>query len=180
MENEKMSSGKVALNYGLILGVVLIVYSLILYLVDVPLESLQYANWVGYLFTIVAMVMGIKAYRDKYAGGFITYGKSFSMGFLIALYAAIIGAIYGFIYFSYINPGIIQEMMDLRVAEMWEQNPEMTDQQFEMAESWMKRFMSPIAMVVMGFIENVVISLIISLIVSIFMQKKDKSLEGVA
>ena len=178
MENEKMSAGKVAMNYGLILGLVLIVYSLILYLVDVPLESLQYANWAGYVFTIVAMVLGIKAYRDKYAGGLITYGKSFSTGFMIGLYAAIISAIYAFFYFSYINPGIIQEMMDLRVAEMWADNPEMTEEQFEMAESWMKRFMSPVMLVVWGLIANVIISLILSLIVSIFMQKKDKSLEG--
>ncbi len=180
MENEKMSAGKIALNYGLILGVVLIVYSLILYLLNVPLDSLQYANWVGYLFFIAAMIMGIKAYRDKYAGGLITYGKSFSTGFMIGLYASILAAIYGFIYFSYINPGIIQEMIDLRVEEMWVQNPEMTDQQFEMAESWMKRFMNPIAMAVMGLIANTIMALIFSLIVSIFMQKKDKSLEGVA
>ena len=180
MENEKMSAGRVALNYGLILGVVFIVYSLILYLVDVPIESLQYFNWVSYVFLIIAMVLGITNYRDKYAGGLITYGKSFSTGFLIGLYASIIGAIYSFIYFSYINPGIVQEMMDARIIEMMEQNPNMNDEQLEMAQAWMERFMSPVMMAVMGLIVNVIASLIISLVVSIFTQRKDKSLEGAA
>jgi hypothetical protein len=180
MENEKMSAGRVALNYGLILGVVLIIYSLILYLVDVPLEYLQYFNWGSYVFIIIFMVLGIKTYRDKYAGGFITYGKSFSTGFLIGLYAAIIAAIYGFIYFSFINPGIIQEMMDARTLEIMEQNPTMNDEQLEMAQAWMERFMSPVMMTVMGLIVNVIISLIISLIVSIFTQKKDTTPESAA
>jgi ethanolamine transporter EutH len=180
MENEKMSAGRVALNYGLILGVVLIIYSLILYLLDVPLDALQYFNWVSYIFIIVAMVLGIRTYRDKYAGGFITYGKSFSTGFLIGLYASIIAAIYGFIYFSYINPGIVQEMMDARTIEMLEQNPNMNDEQVEIAQAWMERFMSPVMMSIMGLIVNVIVSLVISLIVSIFTQKKDASLEGTA
>jgi hypothetical protein len=180
MENEKMSAGRVALNYGLMLGVVLIIYSLILYLVNVPLESLQYFNWGSYVFIIIFMVLGIKTYRDKYADGLITYGKSFSTGFLIGLYAAIIAAIYGFIYFSFINPGIIQEMMDARTIEMMEQNPNMNDEQLEMAQAWMERFMSPVMMSIMGLIVNVIITLIISLVVSIFTQRKDTSLEGAA
>jgi hypothetical protein len=180
MENEKVSAGKVALNYGLFLGVVLIIYSLLLYLLDVPLESLQYFNWGSYVFIILFMVLGIKTYRDKHADGLITYGKSFSTGFLIGLYAAIIAAIYGFIYFSFINPGIIEEMMDARTLELMEQNPDMNDEQIEMAQAWMERFMSPVMMSVMGLIVNVIVSLIISLVVSIFMQKKDNSLESPA
>ena len=126
------------------------------------------------------MVFGIKTYRDKYAGGFITYGKSFSTGFLIGLYASILAAIYAFIYFSYINPGMIEEMIDIRMVEIMEQNPNMGEQEYEMSESWIRRFMSPVALPILGLISNVIVSLILSLIVSIFMQKRDKTNDGVA
>ncbi len=180
MENQKMSSGKIALNYGLVFGIILIVYSLVLYLLNINFESLKYWGYGNYVIILIGMVLGIKAYRNKYLDGFISFGKSFSTGFLIALFAAILVAIYSFFYYKFIDPGILVHIIESAEEGILESSPDISDQQLDMAMGWTKKMTSPVMLAIGGLIITVIISLIISLIVSIFMMKKDKSVEGVA
>ncbi len=178
MENQQLSSGKYALNYGLIFGVLIIVYSLILFIVDVDFESMRNFGYVNYVIILIGMVLGMKAFRNKASS--MTYGKGFGLGFLIGLYAFILVAIYSYIYFVAINPGIVEEIMQMTEQKMLEQNPNMSDSEIETALEMTQKFTSPLWMTIWGFVTNIVVSLILALIVAIFFVKKENPMEQAA
>ena len=176
MENKTVSSFKTALNYGLITAVLLIVFGLILFLMDVDFESLRTIGYFSYIIIIVLMILGILA-QKKAQGGFITYGKAFTVGFLIILISAIISSIYQYFYFTSIDPGMAEEIMDFSMANseqrILEMNPDASQAEIDQAMSYAESMSTPVWMVIWGFVSNVVIGTILSLILPIFMMKKN-------
>jgi len=169
MEEKKPSSAANALNYGLITGAVLIVYSLILYIANLYLnKSLGY---VGYVFLLGGMVWGTLEYRKKAVNGFLTYGQAFSSCFLIGLFAGILGSIYMFIFAQFINPGFVNEIIDQARVSM--QGKNMTDDQIETALEYTRKFTSPVMMMIWGLVGYTLISLVLGLIAAIFLKKVD-------
>ena len=58
------------------------------------------------LILIVALYFLVKSYRDNYMHGQITYGQSVGAGVVIFLYYAIIIAIFTYILYTVIDPGL--------------------------------------------------------------------------
>jgi len=89
---KKVSVARNAVNYGVLLGIVLIIADLLFYMLNISKESnLRYLNFV---LIIAGLTVGILNYRNQINGGFISYGKSLGSGVLIGLFASIIVAIY--------------------------------------------------------------------------------------
>jgi hypothetical protein len=168
--NGKPSNVKVAINNGLLLGVALVLFSLLMYVVGIPLDSK--IQWTSYAIMIAGLVLGIKQWRDKYNGGFLAYGQAFSHGFLMTLFAGILTTIWVFLFFGVIAPGEIEKMMEAAEEKMYESQPNMSDEQIEMALKYSRMFMSPVWMAVWGFIGNVVVGAVLSAIIAIFMKKE--------
>ncbi|NCC74022.1 MAG: DUF4199 domain-containing protein [Sphingobacteriia bacterium] len=169
MEGTK-SNAQVALINGLLLGVALVLFSLLMYVIGIAHDSkLQY---ISYLIIIIGLVLSIKQWRDKYNNGFLTYGQAFSNGFFTILFASIITAIWMIIFFGLIAPGEVENMLRAAEDKMYETQPNMTEEQVEMALKWSKMFMTPVMMGIWGFIGNLIIGTILSALVSIFMKKE--------
>jgi hypothetical protein len=175
MEEQPKSSSKNSLTYGLITGVVMIVYSLILYLLNLHLN--KYLGYVSFLFLVAGMVYGTLQYK-KTLGGFIAYGKAFSSGFMIGLYAGIVAAIYGFLFYQFIAPNVIQELLSMSRENIMASSPQLTDDQLEQAMNMTSKFMTPPIMAVFSLIYFAIASLVISLIAAIFLKKEDNSVQA--
>lgn len=169
MEEKKTSVAGNALNYGLITGAVVIVYNLLLYITNLYMN--QSLGLVSYLFLAGGMVWGTLEYRKKLDGGFIAYGQAFSSCFLIGLFAGILATIYMFFYAQYINPGIINEILEKTKAQMAEKN--LTEDQIESALVWTRRFTTPLMMTISGLVAYSFISMVLGLIAAIFLKKTD-------
>jgi hypothetical protein len=176
MEEKQRSVIANGLNYGLITGGVLIVYSLIMFISDLYLNKA--VSWIGYIFLIGGMVWGTLEYRKKYSNGFLTYGKAFSSCFWIGLIGGIISTIYFFIFIKFIHPGFINEIMDQARANIVTSNPNMSEEQVEQAISMSAKFMSPVMMTIWGFAGYAAISAVLGLIIAIFLKKEDTSLNS--
>jgi hypothetical protein len=174
-QENKMPLGKFTLIYGSITGIILIMVSLIFYIIDVDPSS--FLNYINIALLIAAMSYSIVQFRKTQEGGFISYGRSLGCGFLTGMFASILLALYTFILFKYIDPGMIDKILAGAEDKMLEQNPNMTDEQLEMAMKYSSAFMSPIAMLILTIIGMSFWSLIISLIISIFTRKVDKSIQ---
>ncbi len=168
-----VSSGKNALTYGLILGGITVVYSLILWVFGLSLNKpLGYVNIV---FTIGVMFYGTKVYRDKYLDGYMSFGQAFSSNFLIALYAAIIGAVYTFLLFKLIDPGLINTIKETAIEAAMQKNPNISQEQMEQGMSKVGFFMSPAFFGITSLFMGAILAAILGLIVSFF-HKKEKPL----
>ncbi len=169
----KISLGKFTMIYGGITGVILIMISLIFYVIDVdPSSFLSYLN---ILLLIGAMAYAGIQYRNTVKGGFMSYGRGLGVGFLVGLFASVVLAIYTFVFFKYIDPGMIAKIMATAEEKMLAKNPDMTDEQIEMAMKYSSMFMTPIAMMIWTVLGMAFWSLIFSLIVAAFTKKTDKS-----
>lgn len=169
MENQK-SVIKPSLTYGLYLGIALILFSLIMYLLDVDRESKL--MWLSYLIMAGGLFWAMISFRDQINGGFVTYGKAFATGFWTTLFAAILGTIFTYIYVTMIDPGMIEEILLNAEDQILESNPNMSDEQLEQALSMTEKFTSPIMITIWGFIANIIFGTILSLIIAIFVKRE--------
>ena len=173
MEEKPKSSTSNALIYGLITGVVMTVYSLILYLFNLHLN--KYLGYISFLILIAGMAYGTIQFRNKVMNGFISYGKAYSSGFMIALFAGILGAIYSFIFYKFIAPDVVREILDMARQNIMARGPEMTDEQIEQAMNMTSKFMTPPLMSIFFLLYCLIIGAIGGLITSAFIKKEDKS-----
>ena len=161
-----------ALFYAVIVGFAMIVYSVILYAFD--LSTNKALSWISYILLIAGMYIGSTKYKTSFAnGGFLSYGKAFQSNFLIGLFASIIFALWTYIFFKFIDNGIINQLLEKTQESMLEGNPNMSEEQMEMAMKYTKIFMRPEAMAIMTLLITTFFSTILSLIVAIFVKKEE-------
>ena len=164
------------LMYGSITGAAMIIYSLIMFLLDLYLN--RSVSWISYLVLAGGMFWGTLDFRKKNSNGFLTYGKAFASCFWIGLFAGILSALYLFIFARFIHPGFVQELMDQIRSNMLTKNPNMSDEQVEQAMNMTSKFMSPVMMSIWGLVMNALSAVVIGLILAIFLKKEDKTLNA--
>ena len=168
MENQKVSPWKGNLNWGLILGFILIIYTAILYFMDQI--GNQKLGWVSFAIMIAVTFFGIKAYRDTFLGGFMTYGQALGSGVLINFYASIVGGLFTILLYSVIDPDLTQKLLVMSQDKMLEKG--VSEAQMEQALSVTKIFMKPVVMAGMAVFSSVFFGLLVSLILGIFLKKE--------
>ncbi|MCF8229020.1 MAG: DUF4199 domain-containing protein [Bacteroidales bacterium] len=162
---------KTSLNFGLITGVIIIIFQLILYLTDSLIkEESSWLNFLVYLILIGGIIWGSKSYRDLHNNGFISYGKAFTTGFLVAFFASVLTAVFTFLLYS-MDESLVQEML-LRAEEtLYEQN--LSEGDIENALKVQKIFVSPPIMALMSLLWMTIISVVLALITSIFIKREE-------
>lgn len=169
MEENQKSSFKVALNYALITAAILIILDLVFYVLDVPSQSnIRIVTWLVY---IGGIIWGQKIYRDVHSGGFATYGKTFSVGFTVGFFAALVVAIYTYIFIKFVDQIAITQAMDAAEQKMI-QAGNATDEQIEQGLKIAAKFTTPFMISIMALIFSTIGVTVISLITSIFIKKE--------
>ena len=175
MEEKQPTAISNGLMYGLITGVILIFFGLILFLTDLYLNKA--VSWISYLFLAGGMAYGTLEFRKKQPNGYISYGKSFSSCFWIGLFAGILGSIYMFVFAKFIHPGLEQELLEQVRTNMAANQASMTEEQMEQAMAMTAKFMSPGMMAFFSVLMYSFASAIIALILAIFLKKEDPALK---
>ncbi|MBL7112142.1 MAG: DUF4199 domain-containing protein [Bacteroidales bacterium] len=170
MENKNTSVFMNALTWGIILGLVSIVYSVILYMVDQVFN--QTLGYLSILILIAGLVISVKSYRDNVLEGEITFGKAFGFGVLVALVSAVLGAIYNYLLYTVIDPDLQKKMLEMAAEKMLEQG--MPEGQIDQALEITKRFMSPVFTSIIAVFSGTLFGTIISLVVAAIFKKESE------
>jgi hypothetical protein len=72
-----------ALVWGAILGIVLVVYSLLLYFLD--LSTSKALSFISWIIIIGGIFYAMKLYRDGVNQGILSFGNAFTIGILVLL-----------------------------------------------------------------------------------------------
>ena len=153
---------------GLILGLIGVVYTLVIWILD-----LSFNKNIGYLFLLVEVVILfflIKSYRDNYMHGSISYGQALGAGVIIFLYATIITSIFSYLLNTVIDPGLMQK--GLAVQEQGLLDRGMTQEQVDQALKVAAKMMKPAISIPIGLVANMFFGLILSLIAAAFVRKE--------
>lgn len=173
MENQQTSVKSIILNYGLILGIITILFSVIIYAMQgVNLQPPLWQTIIGYLFSIGAIYMGIKKFKE--INNNLSLGQAIKTGIGIALIGGILIAVFTFIFTKFIEPGFQGMLLEHAQEQMLESNPDVSDEQMEASLKITKMFTSPTLLLPIIVIGKLITGLIVSLIVGLIM-KKDES-----
>ncbi len=156
------SKNAIALRYGLICGVITVIYSLILNITELALTN-KFLGWISFLIMLAAMVMAMREFKRQNQG-FMSYGQGLGIGTLVVLISSIIGGIFTYIYVTLIDTGYIEKMRNMQVADM--ESRGMSDTQIEQGMAVAEKMMTPGMIMVFAIVGGLVFGFLISLIVS--------------
>ncbi len=171
---EKKSTFLPALQFGLLTGLAMIVYTLILYLAGVDMHS--YWNLISYVLFVGGLYWGITSIRERQLEGVMSYGKAFGTGFWIALFAAILLGIFAFFYLKYIDTSALAKATSEAENKILASNPNISDEDLQKALDMVKIFTNPVMSAVTQFFSNLIFGTIFSLIIAIFAKREDRTL----
>lgn len=165
---EKLSTWKNSLQYGAITGLGLVVFSLILFFLD--LVNNQYLQILSYAILIAGIVYGsinLKNSNDN----FISYSAALGSGTLIGVFASIIIGFYTYVFYIYIDPDAMAKTFEMMEQGMLDRG--MSQDQIEMSIEMSKNFMSPLTLFVGSVLSFSLYGFVFSLITSIFVKSKN-------
>ena len=164
---EKSTFWKSAMIYGLYIGIVLTLYSVIFYVTGLYLnEKLGYVVLLVYIACIVFTQIH---YRNRELNGFISYGQAVGFAVAAMLFGGIIHGLYSII-ISNIDPGMIEQIKTIQEDAMLQKG--MSEDQIEAAMSIMSKMMTPGWMSMIVLLSAVFYGTIVSLISSIFIKRQ--------
>ena len=86
MDTPKASIKKIALNYGLILALASIGWSVVLFVLDKHVERPWWSGVISFALMVVILIYGLKAFK-KENGGYMSLGEALKAGLAISLIA---------------------------------------------------------------------------------------------
>ena len=170
MENQKIITAKTALNFGLISGGVSIVYSLMLFFLDIHYQGGTATSLIGYALLIGLVLWAIMHFK-KNNDGYISLSEALKTGVGTALISAIIVCIYTIVMIQYLDPEFLDKSIEYQKQKMLQENPEISLESVNKIFDMQKEFSGPF--IISGFIIifNLFFGFIISLIVGLIVKK---------
>lgn len=175
MEPQSRTLPQNALIFGLITGLLTIAFSVLAYVMDLPYKSP--VMYLTFVILIAGMIYGNLTYRNKFAGGYLSFGKAFLSAFLILMVSAILTTLYSYIFMYYIDPGYFSKIVEQSMEEASDKMSAkgLSQEQIDASLSMMTKMMKPGNMILISLISNVVVGSILSLIAAFATKKEDKT-----
>lgn len=169
MESERPNFLKSTMNYGIITGFAMVVFSTMLYYTgqsdNSALSYLSLAILAGCIFICT------KHFRDKKNGGFLSYSQGLGVGTMTGVFAAVLLAFFLYLLLKFIDPNLMTKQLEAAQVQMLEKG--MNEDEVEKATELSKKIMTPGMTFFLSVLSNGIVAFIISLITSAIL-KKDK------
>ncbi|MEQ8684384.1 MAG: DUF4199 domain-containing protein [Imperialibacter sp.] len=169
---------KVIITYGLIAGAIVVVLMYLTMPIGKENGNYDLGMVLGYVSMIAALSMiffGVKAFRDKYLNGSITFGKALLTGLAITLVAGIVYCIGWEIYYNTVAPDFMTDYTNFYIEKMKDEGAsqaeidEMTASMDAMAEN----YKNPVVRFGMTLLEIFPVGLVISLVCAVLFRSKN-------
>ena len=168
-----MDTKRFAMNYGAVLGLVMVALALLMYAFGIDEKESFIPSLLNNGVTIAFIAYAIIQYKDNYQDGYISYGESLKLGTTVAFFSSIILAFYTFLFITYINPDALSDIMSVTEQAMLEGNPEISDEELDLVLSITSKFMQPHWLMIMGMLGGTFMGFVYSAIISIFVKNPD-------
>jgi len=170
-ELKENSFSKSAMFYGAIIGISLVLYTFIIYLVG--LSTNRYIGFIQYIIIIGGIYISTKKYRDESLKGYISYGRALGFGTLTIFFSSLIIGFFNYILYKFIDPSLIDKILAVSEEAMTKQG--LTDEQIDLAIEMTKKFTSPLFLTFSTIFGLSFMGFLFSLLTSAFVKKKDES-----
>ncbi|MFC5412000.1 DUF4199 domain-containing protein [Larkinella bovis] len=163
---EKPSLARVALKWGLISGVIFMVYTTIINVAG--LFTNQSMQWISLVIAIAVAIMAMRDYRAL-NGGFMSYGEGVGLGTLLSVISGLVSITYSLIYTNFIDTTIRQQMLDNAREQL--ESRGMSDEQIDQAMQFTEKLQSPGLQFMVGVLFSAIFGVLIALVVAAFLRR---------
>ena len=170
MEKFPLKTSSFALRYGLILGLISVVFGLMIYFLEMHYQNDTKIGIVSLIISSVVIILGLLAFR-KANGGFMSLSQALKTGLGIALISGIISILYQTVLITVIDPDTIQKTIDFQMDKIRMEQPELPTETLNQIENMQEKFTTPWVMVAIGIIFSLFFGFIISLIGGLIIKK---------
>ena len=139
MEDIQPKTGKFAWTFGVILGVASIVFSLMLYTMEMHYEQGWPVRIIGILLILAAIILGAVQFK-KANSGFITISEALKIGAGVGLIGGIFSLAFYALLTNVIEPDFMDKSLEIAKVKAFEDNPKITEEQWEQGVSIQKKF----------------------------------------
>lgn len=166
METTTPSSARIALRFGLITGLAMIIYSMILNFSGVAYDSaLQYFS---YVILIAGVVYAVREFKNQNSG-YLTLGQGMGAGTLTSAVAGVLASVFSWIYITFVDDSMMKKAFDAQRDALEERG--MSEEQINQAMEMGQKFAS------FGFIFAIIFFVIVGFIAALIaaaIMKKDR------
>ena len=151
----------VGVRYGLLTGLITAIFSFfvnVMHLEQSPLRFLNIAVLIG------GIVLAQRFYRAS-AGGFLSFGEGVGIGTVLSAIAGVIGAVFTWVYVSFVDTDMMTRIMDKARADM-EARGGVSDEQIDQAMSLTAKFVTAPVLAISVILVTVIFGLLAALVVS--------------
>lgn len=166
--------------FGLILGAILCINAIIMMTRIVSNPNVETNDVLGYAAMVVVFSLvyfGIRNYRNKQLDGYISFGKAFKTGALIALVASTVYVVVGLSYYYLFVPEFLDKYVEYVLRHTSEAN--LAAKTKEMAE-FREMYKNPAFAILISYSEVLPIGLVVALISAFILKRKSKNPTTVA
>ena len=172
IKDNPISAKDTMLKFGLLLGILTILFNVILYVTDNYLAPHWSLGMLNFVMIIVVIILAFKAFKES-NGGFLKLGEAIKIGLGVSLIAALIGAIWVLVLTQVLEPNYSELALDAIRTQMIEMYPDMTDSQIDQTISFQEPFTKIGFMIPIAIMLSLFFGFIISLIGGLIMKKEN-------
>lgn len=167
---------KIIWVYGIIAGLIVGGW-LFLATAIIGHERIENGMFLGYASMVLAFSMifvAVKTFRDKHLDGTISFGKAFSIGFLITLIASTIYVLTWEVSFHYFVPDYMEKYAEKTIEGLRNAGKDQAaiDKQAAEMKSFGEMYKNPLVRLGFSYMEILPVGLLISLIVALILKRK--------
>ena len=160
--------------YGTRLGLLLVIFSLIVWIMGVD-EKSSIPSIINNLLIVGFLFYSITYYRDNRNHRFISYAQSLKLGTSIAFFSSLITAFYTLLYLSYLNPDILSNILVITEQSALQSNPEISNEELEQTLEITQNLMKPHWLMILGVLGGTFMGFFYSLIISLFVRRTNSN-----
>jgi hypothetical protein len=161
METQKITPGKFGMNYGLYLGGLMVIISILMYATDMALEGTQWPVYLYYVAFPVIILFAISKYKKLNANA-LSLGEALKLGLIIAVISALVYVAYIFIFNYLIDTEFNNKMIEAAETKIAESElpVETKEAQLKMVKMFSSPSVGSLAWIALSMIFGLVYSLI--------------------
>lgn len=170
METHKIPAGKFAVNYGLILGAIMVLIAIVMYAADMAFKGQQWPVYLYYVAFPIIILLTISKYK-QYSAGWLSFGEALKVGLVVGLISALVYTVYIIIFNYFIDTEFNAKIIEYATDQIAQSDApvEAKEMQLKMIEF----FSNPIMGSAFWIAMSLFFSLIYSLIGGLVMKKTE-------
>lgn len=172
---------KIVLTYGLIAGLIVSIWMFATISISDAITQSDLGMYLGFTAMLVAFAfifVGIKNYRDKYNGGWITFGSGFKIGLYISLIASTMYVVSWLIDFYFFIPDFMDKYMAASIEKLKAAGASAAEIQ-EQADFAALYKNNPLVCALFTYVEILPLGLVVSVIAALILKRKQEHAGGI-